>query len=351
MKWLGRSYSRAVFGAVGGFLAWLLVEPFTTDVASFEELFRPVTAEGPAQPLAWIGGGALLGFALFALEDFLWGMTHFGIRKAVIGVFSGALGMSFAFFIGGQVFSALGDLVLAQAGLYRYATLVLVRGATWSLAGVLLGAALGLARGSVRGAAASGLGGLIGGATAGLLFDTLAPTLGVALTMGLTEPGWGSRLIGLVLLGALIGLFSAISETVLATARLKVISSGRLEGREFVADKPIITIGRSELCDIALYYDPTLPDRAARLQWQQGAYWIIPESNVPLTVNNRPVRQQPLRDEDVITVGETKLIYRTRSGPRGRREGATRLCQECGSENRPSAHFCRNCGAPLADDR
>ncbi len=348
MKGLSRSYSRALFGALGGFLAWLVIEPFTTDVGSYEELFGPVADRSPWARLSWIVGGILIAIPLFSLEDLVWGNVKQGLRKGVVGLVTGAIGIGIATFSGGIVFGAFGSIVLAQQEFRRFLALVLGRVLAWTILGGLLGAALGLAlglaRGSLRGALAGSIGGLMGGAGAGLLFDTVAPILGVAATMGLTEPGWGSRLIGLTILGGLIGLFSALSETALAPAVLKVTSSGRMEGREFVVDKPEIAIGRGELCDVPLYYDRKLAVREAVLRWKDGAYWLIPQTPSPVLVNGQAVSHAVLTDGDVITVGETRLIYRSLKGSVG--DGRTR-CHQCGADNRPTARFCRNCGTAL----
>ncbi len=213
-----------------------------------------------------------------------------------------------------------------------------------------IGLVLGAVRRSWKGALNAAIGGLIGGFLGGVLFDTVAPRVGVILTLGLVESGWASRLIGLTLMGAFIGLFSTLAEQILAPASLKVISSGRMEGREFTLDKPIVTIGRDERCDIALYYDRDVAMRHALLRWEGQGYAVLPEGNANVLVNGRPVRHQLLKEGDVITVGQTRLLFRTRQiaviAPQ-ERAPQPKTCPACGTLNRAAAKFCHQCGAPL----
>jgi hypothetical protein len=228
--------------------------------------------------------------------------------------------------------------------------LIVARSLTWALVGALLGLALGAARKSWKGALNSAIGGLLGGFAGGVLFDTIAPQIGLVLTLGLTESGWASRLIGLVLMGALIGLFSTIAEQLLAPASLKVVSSGRMEGREFVIDKPIVTIGRDERCDVALYYDRDIAMRHALIRWEDGGYAIVPESGAIVLVNNQPVRYYRLRDKDIITVGQTRLMFRERHAVafvQRERAPQGKVCPSCGTINRATAKFCHQCGRSL----
>jgi hypothetical protein len=228
--------------------------------------------------------------------------------------------------------------------------LIVARSLTWALVGALLGLALGAARKSWKGALNSAIGGLLGGFAGGVLFDTIAPHIGFVLTLGLTESGWASRLIGLVLMGALIGLFSTIAEQLLAPASLKVVSSGRMEGREFVIDKPIVTIGRDERCDVALYYDRDIAMRHALIRWEDGGYAIVPESGAIVLVNNQPVRYYRLRDKDIITVGQTRLMFRERHAVafvQRERVPQGKVCPSCGTINRATAKFCHQCGRSL----
>lgn len=347
----GRSGARALFGALGGLAAWLLVEPFTTDVQSIRELFEG-SQSTPGAPL-WATVGALIGVAIVGLEELLWGSRQKALRGVIVTGLLGVLGGSLAFAIGGWVFSLFGSLVLSypEGSPMQLIWLIVARSLTWALVGALIGLALGAVRKSVKGAVNSAIGGFLGGLAGGFLFDTLAPRIGLILTMGLIESGWASRLIGLTLMGALIGLFSTVAEQLLAPASLKVISSGRMEGREFTVDKPVVTIGRDERCDVALYYDREVAMRHATLKWDDGGYAIVPEGNANVLVNNQPVRYSRLKSGDVITVGQTRLLFRERHAAaivQRKEASVSKICPSCGTLNRATAKFCHRCGRSLS---
>jgi MFS family permease len=348
---MGRSGARALFGAIGGLAAWILVEPFTTDVGSIRELFEGT--QSTSDTVVWAFVGAFIGVAIVGLEELLWGSKQKALRGIIITGLLGVFGGSLAFTLGGWVWVNLfGRIVLSYpegSPMQRF-WLIVARSLTWALVGALLGLALGAARKSWKGALNSAIGGLLGGFAGGVLFDTIAPHIGFVLTLGLTESGWASRLIGLVLMGALIGLFSTIAEQLLAPASLKVVSSGRMEGREFVIDKPIVTIGRDERCDVALYYDRDIAMRHALIRWEDSGYAIVPESGAIVLVNNQPVRYYRLRDKDIITVGQTRLMFRERHAVafvQRERAPQGKVCPSCGTINRATAKFCHQCGRSL----
>lgn len=345
----GRAGARALFGAIGGLAAWLVVEPFTTDVKSIHELFE--ANQGASGAPLWALVGAFIGVAIVGLEELLWGSRQKALRSILVTGILGVLGGSLAFSLGGWVFNLFGSIVLSypEGDPRQFLWLVIARSLTWALVGALLGLALGAARKSWKGALNSAIGGLLGGFAGGVFFDTLAPQIGVILTLGLVESGWASRLIGLVSMGALIGLFSTLAEQLLSPASLKVISSGRMEGRQFIVDKPIVTIGRDERCDVALYYDRDVAMHHASLRWDGRSFAIMPEGNATVLVNNQPVRYQQLKDGDVITVGQTRLLFRTHHAIVAVQKElpAPKVCPSCGTLNRATAKFCHQCGRSL----
>ncbi|MCS7186938.1 MAG: FHA domain-containing protein [Armatimonadetes bacterium] len=345
----GRACARALFGAIGGLVAWLLVEPFTTDVKSIQELFE-VNQGTPGNPL-WALVGAFIGISIVGLEELLWGSKQKALRSVLVTGILGVFGGSFAFSLGSWVFNLFGSIVLRypEGDPMQFFWLMVARSLTWALVGALLGLALGAARKSWKGALNSAIGGLIGGFAGGVFFDTIAPQIGFILTLGLVESGWASRLIGLVSIGALIGLFSTIAEQLLSPASLKVISSGRMEGRQFIVDKPVVTIGRDERCDVALYYDRDVAMKHALLKWDGRNYAIMPEGNATVFVNNQTVRHQQLKDGDVITVGQTRLLFRTHHAVVAvqKEAPAQKVCPSCGTLNRATAKFCHQCGRGL----
>lgn len=343
LQFTGRALARALFGAIGGLMAWVIIEPFVTDPRSVAEFNRPMTEVIRAMAFFGLVAGASIGSALTGLEELFWGSRQRAQQMTWKIALLGGLGGAFALVVGNFIYNLFPHEFGEISGWD-----VLARTLGWATVGALLGLALGAVRKSWRGALHAGLGGLLGGAIGGFLFDTVAPFVGMVLTMGLAEPGLGSRLIGLTLMGALIGLFSMLAEQILAPAILKVVSSGRMEGREFTVDKPVVTIGRDERCDVALYYDREVWMRHAALRWEDGGYAIVPEGKAVVQVNNQPIRHQRLQDGDFITVGQTRLMFRSRKTAAVVPKSALgKVCPSCGTGNRLTARFCHHCGHAL----
>jgi predicted component of type VI protein secretion system len=129
-------------------------------------------------------------------------------------------------------------------------------------------------------------------------------------------------------MGTLIGSASVRVERFLAGATLKV-ASGKLEGKEFILDKPRLTIGRDERCDIPIYYDRQIEPRHATLEWTGAGYRIAPIGSATVIVNGQTVPVKELSHNDVVQVGNTRLIYRLRAG-----SSAVYLCSACYAPNR-----------------
>jgi hypothetical protein len=301
-------------GTFGGLIAWLVGELiFGKGLASELSL---------AQRLALDAGyglvtGVLLGVCL--------GIGHWIVaRRWWLPILASALGA-----IGGLVGLLWGEFLYQ---LLRFSEL-LARPFGWAIFGFVLGSSQGIARGSLVGALRAGLGGGIGAGLGGLFF---------ALLPSLTQlPDPTCRGIAWVLMGTLIGSASVLVERFLTGATLKV-ASGKLEGKEFILDKPRLTIGRDERCDIPIYYDRQIEPRHATLEWTGAGYRIAPIGSATVIVNGQTVPVKELSHNDVVQVGNTRLVYRLRAG-----SSAVYLCSACYAPNRKDAKFCRNCGKPF----
>ncbi len=304
----------SVAGAIGGLLAWLggelLFGKWLTQELTMGQRFALDAAYG-------LVTGCLLGLTL--------GIGQWkALRRWWLPPVATVLGA-----IGGFIGLLWGE---ALYQLLRFAELP-ARSIGWAIVGFALGSSQGVARGSLVGAMRAGLGGGIGGGVGGLLF---------ALLPSLTRfPDPACRGLAWVLMGALIGSASALFERLLASATLKV-ASGKLEGKEFILDKPRLIIGRDERCDIPIYYDRAVQPRHAVLEWTGTNYRIAPIGNAPVIVNGQTVSVKELNHNDVLLIGNTRLVYRLRAA-----RTATLFCANCYAPNREGAKFCRSCGKPF----
>jgi hypothetical protein len=280
-------------GGLGGAVSWLLIEPLVAPrlerVTSMSELY-PVDALFGA--LAGICIGAALGIA----EGIIVRSAYQARRGGLIGASAGIVGGAIGLVIGEMVFQPL--KLLCFVG----------RSIGWAVFGAFLGAAEGITRRSWKGLGSAALGGTIGGAIGGFMFDLVA-----LFTVLLFGSDALSRGVALTIVGSCIGLWIVLMERVLAPATLKVVS-GRFEGREFLLDKPRLTLGSNERGDIAIFGDPQIRGHHATMHHEGRGYVIEAEAGAPVMVNKQPVTRQALGGEDELIIGQTRLIYRDKSG-------------------------------------
>jgi len=288
-----RHLRNALAGGLGGFLGWLLlIEPIVAPQLDGTMDFGMVLVID-----AFFGAivGVFVGGALGGAEgiaDRAWGAAR---RGALIGGLTGL--------VGGVIGVVIGELFYQPLAWLWFVG----RALAWGVFGVILGASMGLIRRSWQGVRHGALGGLIGGAVGGFLFDLVGV---VVVTM--TGFGGLSRGVALTVLGACIGFWIAAVERALAPALLKVIS-GRQEGKEFLLDKPLLTLGSAERADVALYGDPAIRAQHAILRWQQEVFVIEAQPGAEVTINGQPVSRQALQHEDQLVFGRTRCIFRQKA--------------------------------------
>lgn len=326
MKW--GLHKRLLYGSIGGalgaFAAWLIAESILG--AALEN------AHGMRIYIISAAYGIIVGMFIGISIGIAEGLMHRALYRfavnVLLGTWLGAIGGCIGMLIAESLYRALTTIKLG----------VVARALGWACFGAFIGSAYGIARQSLKGTINSLIGGAIGGMLGGLSFEAMSALLLTSSTSSL------QRGIGFVILGTLIGIFSVLFERLLAYATLKVIS-GRMEGKEFVLDKPKLTLGKDETCDIPIYYDRDVAPRHALLEWNGSTYRVVAISSATLLHCGKPIKAAQLSHNDIITVGNTKLIYRT--GHAIAAPLASNVCQKCGATNRRKAKFCNRCGAAL----
>ena len=317
-------------GAIGGFLAWLVTEALLGGALD-------VGARGIHLYVLDAAYGVLIGVLIGACLGIAEGITmRMPLRFAtnmLVGAWLGALGGAI-----GVPMAELLYRLLRGAGMVS----IIARPVGWGVLGAVLGSAQGVARQSLRGAVHALIGGAIGGIIGGVAFDALHALLATSASSAFP------RGIALLITGALIGIFALLFERFLARGMLKIVS-GKLEGREFVLDKPQLIIGRDERCDIPIYYDREVAPQHAILEWTGNGYKLTPVGQNAILHKGRRVNEMQLAHNDIITVGNTKLIFRTATAVDSTPLAAPDVlqCPNCKQTNRPTAKFCRQCGRKL----
>lgn len=276
-------------GAWGGYLAWLLLDPLLGVQASNVYLDALLN-------------GAVIGIAIGALisgfEGVMEGNTAVLVRRLISGLAAG-LG-------GGMLGLFLGELLFQQ-----FTQTAVMRVIGWALFGLTIGVGEGVRTRSWPRMALGGIGGLAGGMLGSLAFLWAGNLFAL--------PAF-SRALGFTLLGAFIGLFVGLmpvvaSQVLGALGTLKVISSGRHEGKEILLDKSVISIGRDDGCDLGLYGIADVQPRHAEVKREPVGYLLRRlNNNASLWVNGQPVQQQVLQSGDRIKAGGAEILFRASGG-------------------------------------
>ena len=280
-----RSYYYAVLGAMGALIGWRV-----TDTLGFlrdQSVFVSDILLGAII-------GLFLGFLIGASEGLLTRSWYKALRAGAlaggIGLIAGAIGLP----LGEFIFQATGGELIGR-----------VLG--WGVFALLIGISEGITGGTQvwKGA----VGGLIGGLVGGLILFLLQSVFGVTVL---------GKMLGLVILGAAVGVFIALMVVLLSRAWIEV-KSGKLKGTEFILDKfmpvhgPAAIIGSNDFkADIAIP-DPDMAPQHARLKGA-GTHFVLEDMSVGkgTFVNGRRVEMARLTNNATIRVGNTELVYHER---------------------------------------
>jgi hypothetical protein len=275
-------------GAAGGLLVFLFLEPGYASAG-----WTPGTLFGAVDG-AFVPGVLFAGLVttlLVAVDD-LW-RGHAGrILKRSVGIAGMAVVLGWGYSIIGHAVFA----VLCSVGAYGD---LLARSVSWSLFGLGVGLCAGLASRSMRRAYQGCAGGLAGGFLGGALFSLLLSAGGA---------GAFNRMAGFTVLGAAVGLATALAEHLGRSAWITFLSGAR-EGRQVILHADENVLGKDELAHVPLFGDPSLAPHQAVISLVP--YPAIRETGEPgrLRVNGRQVREAGLTDGDVVELGRHRFRF------------------------------------------
>ena len=293
-------YYCALCGGWAAFLTWGLVQGIDQADPRPTGLFRATLIAGIL--------GALVAAAIGFVDAIL---NATGTQRLVRVLVCACLGL-----LGGAFGGSVGQL------LYNHLSVPLVVG--WMLAGVLIGAAIGAfdviravksdedIKSGVRKSLNGVYGGLIGGLIGGLPFSLLISSTALPRS---------GQLIGLVLLGASIGLMVGLAQVFLKEAWIKV-EEGFRAGREIMLTKGETTIGRAETCDLGLFADNSIEKLHASITVENNRYSLSHVGQGGETLlNDEPVVGKPkeLHAGDRIRIGRSVLSFGERQKKKKKR--------------------------------
>jgi len=290
-----RIYQNTVLGALGGLLGWALISLLVRfDTTNPWLLFAKDAALGAAVGFSI---GLAIGAADQWAEGWAWKKLRRVLLSAAIGLGAGAVGL----LIGESIF------LFAGGGVWP-------RALGWAIFGLLLGAGQWPVTGMPSKGRFGALGGFLGGLIGGATYERLSLVLrdaGMARELALTA---GSA-VGLIILGACIGLLMALVEGILRRAWLHFLY-GPLEGKTITLDsrRTVTTLGRSDACDIMIRGDADLQPIHAAIEVQTNAFHLSPREGVVLLRNTnvaQPVQNHALQHGDKVQIGRSRFVFET----------------------------------------
>lgn len=288
----------ALVGLCGGFLAFLVNEPFSVDNAT--------TGSGIGEMGLFLGIiGAFIAGALACTED----IKSFVFEKAAKHFGCGALAGFVTGFFGGIIAQIL-FAVMTHTG--NIVVLWIARTLGWAVAGTFVGLSQSLSELKFNNKKLKNglLGGLIGGAIGGALFDPISMVLSSVAGSGGSHGGWLSRCVGITVMGGVIGhAIAYISETL--KEAWMYITEGPLKGKQFILYEEETSFGSSPKCNITIVKDPEIAPFHFIVENHHTYYALRPQASV--SVNGRMTQGQNLNDGDVIMAGKTVFRYEENS--------------------------------------
>jgi hypothetical protein len=281
-----------VVGMLGGLLAWPLIEACASSQGAFPSYLVYSVAVG-------VVAGAAMG-AFFGSTEGLLGASP---RKAAAGALSGVATGIAGGVLGGLAAQAIlflsGQSLIQSSPRTLDAGFIAARAAGWAIVGLAIGVSEGIRARSVKKAALGAVGGTAGGFLGGLLF----------VWIGAASPSsLAGRLVALLVMGGLIGLFYCLLERRFAVGTLKALN-GPLKGKEYIVNQRRLTIGSDGGRDIVLRgYRDVAPLHAA-VKVERGGKLLIERGEGVLVVNEKDVKSARLELDDVVKIGSAKFLY------------------------------------------
>ncbi len=207
----------------------------------------------------------------------------------------------------GAALFAVIAVVSGGLGQLLYSLIPLTRAFPWLLAGTGIGAAIGLLRRDKDQATRGALGGAIGGLLGGVTVDLL-------LAISYTDSAFAlGSLVGVIVTGAMIALFMHAVQHAMQSAWIMGTSTGPYEGKEYPLGSAQTTVGQTELNDIALYRDRSVPARAGKILFENARWrWQSDSAQTPALIDGQSATSAELQPGSRLQLGNTQFVFLTR---------------------------------------
>lgn len=213
----------------------------------------------------------------------------------IVGMFGGLVG----FLLGQGVLTLVMEYSLSNQLFINYG-IPISRIIGWTCLGLFIGSVEGIRSLSLTKVKVGIAGGLIGGLLGGLSLELLRLLIPEIMY---------ARLVGLLIMGSLIGLFYSLIEHRYSIGVLKSLN-GKLKNKEFLIVNKLTKIGSSGHSDIQLKDYTGIADCHAEIYIRENKILIAnKDSKSPVIVNEYRIKEHLLKYEDIIHIGTAKLLF------------------------------------------
>jgi hypothetical protein len=226
-------------------------------------------------------------------------------RNIHAAVKNGSIGAALGL-LGGLAASLVVDRIYRVIGGTEHGMLrqYLANSMSWAVLGCFVAIAPGVVAKNRKRFYIGVAGGALGGFVGGMLLDPFSDLTG--------SPEMG-RLAAICCIGLITGAATGIIERAARAGWLRV-TAGVIKGKQFILYRNPTYIGSAPDCQIYLFRDPKVGRRHAAIHLLKGRIEIedLPLGG-PTLVNTLPITRRLLRQGDQITIGATKFLFQEKT--------------------------------------
>lgn len=283
-----------LIGLIAGASVWPIIELILKNQEKLKSFFMLSVVSGLVFGL-FIGAffGTINGIVL---------RNNYRIFTGLLGgMISGAVAGILGFLASQLVLFITGELLLHNMRSFSSIGLPVSRAVGWAVMGIFIGAGEGIRAKSFIKIKTGILGGFIGGIAGGFSLEYLIylwPDIVFA------------RFAGFIIFGIMLGFFYGLVESKMSFGKLHLLN-GKFKGREFIINQRTLQIGKKRINEIVLSGYDKIQDIHAELKITGDELFIKPKSlNNRVLVNDRQIDNHKLIRDDVVQLGNAKLLYR-----------------------------------------
>lgn len=291
-------FVRIIFFGLTGIIAGMAAWPFAELVLSYQARFPSLLF---FNCVLGITVGLFMGACFGTSEGIISGSREKIKTGVTMGVIIGAVGGLIGFVAGQAALLLIGTTLFNSTSSFERIGFPISKAVGWGVFGIYIGIVEGIRSRSIEKSRNGLIGGLLGGIFGGLIVEYIRM---------LSPENHYARLVGLIILGCLIGIFYGFIENKLAKASLRLLN-GRFKGREFLLAQRVIKIGESEKTEIGLSGYRGIDDVHFQLKREKDNFILTDAGSKTGTfVNDDRTKKTRLRDGDIIRIGDAQFQFR-----------------------------------------